>query len=102
MVRAVDPAKVPNEIALLQACSGRGAVWRNGIHLCKGWAEGRGDEVAEGRVVGGGRVGIRVIGIRFGVFHQTCEVRVDMRLDLGHEIFVVVAEVDNARAGGSD
>lgn len=102
MVRAVDPAKVPNKIALLQTCSGGGAIWSNGVHLCKRLVEGRRNEVAEGSIRGRGSFGVMCIGIRFCVLHEACEVRVNMRLDLGHEIFVVVAEVDDACAGGSD
>lgn len=99
MIGAIDPAKVSDQVALLEACSGGGAVWCDGVDLCKWRVEGRRYKVAQGRVGGSGRIGIGVSSL--SILHEACEVRVDVGLYLGHEVFVVIAKMDDARAGGS-
>lgn len=80
MIGAIDPAKVSDQVALLKACSGGGAVWCDGVDLCKRRVESRRNKVAQGRVGGGGRIGIGVS--RLSILHEACEVRVDVGLDL--------------------
>lgn len=106
VVGGVDVAKVPDQVARLQPSRGGGAPWRHRVDLCEGVAQPLWDVVPQGGLGGGrrrgsGGCGGGDLGVG-GALGEAGKVLVDVLLDPGHEVLVVVAQVDDAGAGGAD
>lgn len=105
MVGGVDVAKVPDQVARLQPGRGGGAPRRHRVDLCEGVAQPLWDVVTQGGPLPGGGVGGRRGGCDLrvdGALGQAGKVLMDVLLDPGHQVLVVVAQVDDAGAGGAD